>query len=153
VAGVDGDGLVRTFELAGDATIMARYMGQVAVFRALVPLGKAIAKYPDFPTKNYIDELALTRWQKLGLVPSELCTEGEFIRRYRLDEPEFPHHSTANQFFTEAQFEAYRSLGEHVGDKLFLPAIVGPAMSHPSADIRLENWFLAIGKNLLSPLR
>jgi hypothetical protein len=79
--------------------------------------------------------------------------EGEFIRRYRLDEPEFPHHSTANQFFTEAQFEAYRSLGEHVGDKLFLPAIVGPAMSHPSADIRLENWFLAIGKNLLSPLR
>src|SRR5439155_14516078 len=39
--------------------------------------------------------------------------EGEFIRRYKLDEPSFPHHSTADQFFTETQFEAYRALGEH----------------------------------------
>jgi hypothetical protein len=85
VAGVDGDGLVRTFELSGDATIMARYMGQVAVFRALVPLGKPIAKYPDFPANNYIDELALARWKKLGLIPTDLCTDGEFIRRATLD--------------------------------------------------------------------
>src|SRR5262249_17428930 len=46
--------------------------------------------------------------------------EGEFIRRYRLDDLAFPHDSTANQFFTEAQFEAYRSLRKHIGDKLFL---------------------------------
>jgi hypothetical protein len=77
--------------------------------------------------------------------------EGEFIRRYRLDEPAFPHHSTADQFFTEAQFEAYRSLGEHVGDKMFLPAIVGPEIA-ASHDVELEKWFLAIGKNMLEPL-
>jgi hypothetical protein len=77
--------------------------------------------------------------------------EGEFIRRYRLDEPAFPHHSTANQFFTEAQFEAYRSLGEHVGDKMFLPAIVGSEIA-PSNDVELEKWFLAIGKSMLEPL-
>ena len=85
VASVDGDGLVRTFELAGDATIMARYMGQVATFRALVPLGKAIAKYPDFPQTNYIDTLALARWKKLGIVPSDLCSDSDFIRRVTLD--------------------------------------------------------------------
>jgi hypothetical protein len=85
VAAVDEDGLVRTFELAGDATVMARYQGQVAVFRALVPLGKAIAKYPDFPINNYVDELAVARWKKLGIVPSDLCTDGEFIRRATLD--------------------------------------------------------------------
>jgi hypothetical protein len=77
--------------------------------------------------------------------------EGEFIRRYRLDEPDFPHHSTADQFFTEAQFEAYRSLGEHVGDKMFLSAIVGPDIA-TSKDVEVEKWFLAIGKNLLDPL-
>lgn len=76
--------------------------------------------------------------------------EGEFIRRYRLDEPDFPHHSTADQFFTEAQFEAYRSLGEHVGDKMFLPAIVGPDL--PKENIMVEDWFKAIGKNMLDPL-
>lgn len=85
VAAVDSDGLVRTFEMSGDATIMARYMGQVAVFRALVPLGKAIAKYPDFPANNYVDELALARWKKLGLVPSDLCSDSEFIRRVTVD--------------------------------------------------------------------
>jgi hypothetical protein len=73
--------------------------------------------------------------------------EGEFIRRYRLDEPSFPHQPTADQFFTEAQFEAYRSLGEHVGDKLFLPAIVGDLAK--SFDVRIEDWFLATGKSML----
>ena len=45
--------------------------------------------------------------------------EGEFLRRYRIDDPAFPHDPTADQFFSEARFEAYRSLGEHIGDKLF----------------------------------
>jgi hypothetical protein len=78
--------------------------------------------------------------------------EGEFIRRYRLDEPAFPHTSTANQFFSEAQFEAYRSLGEHVGDKMFLPAIVGEEMARGDASVALETWFGEIGKNMLEPL-
>jgi hypothetical protein len=85
VAAIDEDGLVRTFDLAGEATLMARYMGQVAVFRATVPLGKPIARYPAFPAANYVDALALVKWQQLGLVPSALCTDGEFLRRATLD--------------------------------------------------------------------
>jgi hypothetical protein len=85
VAGVDADGLVRTFELSGEAAVMARYMGQVAVFRALVPLGKPLAALPAFPANNYIDELAMARWKQLGIVPSDLCTDSEFIRRVHLD--------------------------------------------------------------------
>jgi hypothetical protein len=85
VAGVDADGLVHTFDLSGEAAVMARYMGQVAVFRALVPLGKPIAKYPEFPINNYVDTLALARWKKLGIVPSDLSTDSEFVRRVHLD--------------------------------------------------------------------
>jgi hypothetical protein len=77
--------------------------------------------------------------------------EGEFIRRYRSDDPAFPHDSTANQFFTETQFEAYRSLGEHVGDKLFLRAIVGSLAD--STNIDIEPWFAALAANLLEPPR
>ena len=36
--------------------------------------------------------------------------------RYR--NPTFPHQSTADQFFDEGQFEAYRSLGQHIGEKV-----------------------------------
>jgi predicted acylesterase/phospholipase RssA len=39
--------------------------------------------------------------------------EPEYIRSYRAHNPEYPHESTADQFFSEAQFEAYRALGEH----------------------------------------
>lgn len=85
VAAVDGNGLVQTFDLAGEATIMARYMGQVIVYRALVPHGPAIESFPNFKPANYIDELAMARWKKLGLAPSALCSDSEFIRRVTLD--------------------------------------------------------------------
>lgn len=77
--------------------------------------------------------------------------EGGFLRRYRLDEPTFPHHSTANQFFTEAQFEAYRSLGEHIGDKLFLRALVGERLAE-SSSVEIESLFRELGTRLLEPL-
>lgn len=35
---------------------------------------------------------------------------------FKLQEPEFPHHSTIDQFFSESQFESYRRLGEHLAD-------------------------------------
>ena len=76
--------------------------------------------------------------------------EGEFLRRYRLDEPAFPHHSTADQFFTEAQFEAYRSLGEHIGDKLFLRALVGEQLAK-SNSVEIEGLFRELGTRLLEP--
>ena len=78
--------------------------------------------------------------------------EGEFLRRYRLDEPAFPHHSTSDQFFSETQFEAYRSLGEHVGDKLFLRALVGEELAKSDA-VQVEDWFGELAKRLLEPQR
>jgi hypothetical protein len=35
------------------------------------------------------------------------------ITQYARTHPQFPHESTANQFFNEAQFESYRHLGHH----------------------------------------
>lgn len=39
--------------------------------------------------------------------------EPEYIRAYKTAHIKFPHESTADQFFSENQFEAYRALGEH----------------------------------------
>jgi hypothetical protein len=84
IAVVDGAALVRTLELSGQAAIMARYQGQVAVFRAVVPLG---AKIPDykFEAKTVVDQFTHKKWQELGIVPSELCPDEVFIRRVYLD--------------------------------------------------------------------
>lgn len=37
---------------------------------------------------------------------------------YKAAEPSFPHQSTQDQFFDEAQWESYRKLGEHAGTAL-----------------------------------
>ncbi len=62
----------------------------------------------------------------------------------------FPHHSTADQFFTETQFEAYRALGEHIGDKLFLRAIVGEMAD--ASSVNDESLFRKLRTNLFGPL-
>ena len=41
------------------------------------------------------------------------------VRRYASLHPEFPHESTADQFFSESQFESYRALGYHIGRDVF----------------------------------
>ena len=41
------------------------------------------------------------------------------IREYALKNKTFPHQSTGDQFFDEAQFESYRKLGLSIVDKLF----------------------------------
>ncbi|MFI5298989.1 MAG: hypothetical protein ACHREM_12905, partial [Polyangiales bacterium] len=41
------------------------------------------------------------------------------VSHYRKLHPDFPQETTAQQFFDDAQWEAYRRLGEHIGECLF----------------------------------
>lgn len=100
--------------------------------------------YPRSPHSTS-QEIGYFLYLKLSLTGNE----GEYLRRYKLDEPAFPHHSTADQFFSETQFEAYRSLGEHIGEKMFLPALIG---SLNQASISLDEWFRRLGHSLLRPM-
>jgi uncharacterized short protein YbdD (DUF466 family) len=56
--------------------------------------------------------------QLLYIKASVTGDENEYIRQYRATHPQFPHESTADQFFDEAQFETYRALGYHIAKKL-----------------------------------
>jgi hypothetical protein len=66
---------------------MVRYMGIVGVARLTVPYRRSLAPeaYAAFRPKNFVDELVLKKWQKLGLAPSPPATDAEFIRRAYLD--------------------------------------------------------------------
>ena len=85
VAEVARGGRVRPAGMAGQAAVMVRYQGEVAVFRALVPSGASTSGTGEFPASNEIDTLASSQWDALGLVPSGLCDDAEFIRRAMLD--------------------------------------------------------------------
>jgi hypothetical protein len=84
IAVVDASGLVRTLDMSGEAAIMARYQGHVTAFRATVPLGKKIPKY-EFAENTLVDKYTMKKWKQLGIVPSELCSDEQFIRRAYLD--------------------------------------------------------------------
>ncbi len=84
IAIVDGAALVRTLEMSGEAAVMARYQANVAVFRATVPLGVTTPNY-QFAYQTPVDRFTHKKWQELGIVPSELCPDEQFIRRVSLD--------------------------------------------------------------------
>jgi hypothetical protein len=84
IAVVDAAGLVRTLAMSGEAAVMTRYQGHVATFRATVPSGAQTPAFA-FEARTLVDDHASRKWRELGLVPSELCTDEEFIRRVSLD--------------------------------------------------------------------
>jgi hypothetical protein len=85
VAAVDEAGLVSAGDVPGQAAIMARYMGHVAVFRALVPRPQPVDRYPGLPRHNFIDDLVEAQLRKLNIVPSDPADDPEFLRRVYLD--------------------------------------------------------------------
>ena len=87
LARVDETGRVSIGKLTGQGVVVARYMGLVAASSLMVPADKVLKPkaYAAIPTHNFIDGLALAQFQRLGLMPSDLCTDAEFLRRAKLD--------------------------------------------------------------------
>jgi hypothetical protein len=83
VAKVTRDGLVTAGE-KGETHIMIRFGGQATVARVTLPYAK-LATFPDFPANNFIDEKLVAKWKDLGLTPSPLASDDEFLRRLYLD--------------------------------------------------------------------
>lgn len=72
------------------------------------------------------DEIGLLLYIKSSFTGDE----NVYIKDYKARHPAFPHETTADQFFDEAQFEAYRALGIHAGQGVF---------SHETGRTFLEN--------------
>jgi hypothetical protein len=68
----------------GDAAIVATYLRKAAVLRVAVPQTPP-KNFPEFPANNQIDNLVYAKLKTLGIPPSELATDEEFLRRVYLD--------------------------------------------------------------------
>jgi hypothetical protein len=80
-------GLIQTGDHFGEGSVMVRYLGHVDVFRATIPrLHQPDAQARnDVASKNFVDSLVFAKLEQLGLPPSQLCTDGEFLRRASID--------------------------------------------------------------------
>jgi hypothetical protein len=68
------------------------------------------------------------------------------VRSYGTTSPTFPHETTLDQWFGEAQFESYRRLGEYLMGKLYdvqLPKMQPPLPQGAEKGHTLEQFFVA----------
>ena len=85
VAKVDQSGAV-TAVGPGDSHVVAFYDNGVVPLPVIFPVSDLIGPaYPPVPTPTRVDELVVEKLRKLGEVPSEPCTDAEFLRRVSLD--------------------------------------------------------------------
>jgi len=69
----------------GEANVMVRYNGKATVAHLMVLVRARPANYPKTPENNFIDTHVFAKLRKMGIVPSRLTTDAEFIRRVYLD--------------------------------------------------------------------
>ncbi len=85
LAKVDEHGVVGIGSLPGQTSVMARYLGEVTSFLAIVPRpGKPVGN-AGFAEFNFIDRHVNAHLKKLNLRPSEVCDDATFLRRASLD--------------------------------------------------------------------
>ena len=63
------------------------------------------------------------------------------VLEYRKLHPGFPHQTTADQWFTESQFESYRRLGYHIGRKVFEGSMENVKRTPPESETAMEVLF------------
>jgi hypothetical protein len=83
IAAVDSRGWIQATEVPGEAAILVRYMGHVAICRVTLPRPGTQFQRP--PEHNFIDKLAWDKLERLGIQPSELAADEMFLRRVSLD--------------------------------------------------------------------
>ena len=70
----------------GDSDIVASYDNGVVPIPVMLPVSQFAGEhFPSVATRTKVDELVVNKLRKMGIVPSEVCTDAEFLRRVSLD--------------------------------------------------------------------
>jgi WD40 repeat protein/mono/diheme cytochrome c family protein len=102
VAKAEGNGLASALR-RGEAPMLARYEGAYAATTLTVMGDRTGFAWVDPPKWNKIDDFTAGKWQRLKSLPSELCSDAEFIRRVSLDLTGLPPTADAVRAFLADQ--------------------------------------------------
>jgi hypothetical protein len=116
VAEPDKLGLI-TVVRRGEAPVLARFEGAYTATTITVMGDRSGYQWKDMPTNNFIDELVDNKLKRVKSLPSELCSDAEFIRRIYLDVVGLPPTSEQVQAFL-ADTRDTRAKREELVDRL-----------------------------------
>lgn len=138
MAEVTPTAMVKTLDLAGEVAIMARYQGQVSVFRSTIPLG---APMKDLPVrKNFIDDAVFNKLAVLGIPPSALSDDGTFLRRVYMD--------ITGKLPTDAETRAFVASSDPAKRDKIIDQLVD---SEEYADLFANKWNLVLRNKKRGP--
>lgn len=102
IADVDHRGHVQATDIPGEAAILVRYLGHVAVCRITLP--RPGVKFPRPAEANFIDGLVWNKLERLGIEPSAPASDAMFLRRVFLDTiGTLPTAHEAREFLTSKE--------------------------------------------------
>lgn len=84
VATVDGNGLVVGLD-RGESAILVRYLEHMETSSMMFIKDIKGFKWTNPPENNLVDKFVFQKLQQLQILPSEVCTDEEFVRRVYLD--------------------------------------------------------------------
>ncbi len=84
LANVSPAGLVE-FSQRGEVAILCRYLGTLRSVRLTYLEPRSGMTWPNPPEVNYVDKTVFAKLKLLGMPPSALCSDNEFVRRAYLD--------------------------------------------------------------------
>lgn len=101
----------------GEAAMLVRYEGLYSARQVTVMGDRSGFEWVDVPEYNYIDKHVYAKLKKVKVLPSEVCTDAEFIRRVYLDLTGLPPSLEATRAFLEDKSDN-RAKRERVVDEL-----------------------------------
>ncbi|HQX52762.1 MAG TPA: DUF1549 and DUF1553 domain-containing protein [Planctomycetaceae bacterium] len=140
IAGVNRDGLIEATDVPGEAAILVRYMGHVAVCRVNRPRSEGSFARP--PENNFVDRLIWDKLERLKVAPSDLGDDAIFVRRVFLD--------TIGTLPTSAEARAF--LTDNSPDKR--SQLITALLNRPEyADYWAQQWtdLLQVDKDIVTP--
>lgn len=87
----------------GEAAILIRYEGNYATQELRVMGDRSGYRWVDVPENNHIDRHVNAKLRKMKILPSDLCSDAEFIRRVSLDLTGLPPSSSRVREFLADQ--------------------------------------------------
>ncbi len=143
IVSVDAQGLVVAGSLPGEASIMARYMGNIGTWNTAIPLPTPVdaAIYAQLPRYNVVDGHVWDKLQQLNILPSEPADDSTFLRRVHLDiTGRLPSVEESRQYLADANPDKRARLVEALLSRPEVRRLLGQQVGRSAAAESVSRW-------------
>jgi hypothetical protein len=114
VADVTPTGLVE-FKRPGEVAILCRYLEEMVSVRLMFLEPREGFQWPKTPEANYVDTHVFAKLKQMTILPSDVCTDYEFVRRAYLDSiGRLPTIDESKAFLTDKAADKRAKLVDHL---------------------------------------